>query len=65
MYNQEELKKLFKQIGIKCEIETTKIYQNCFILKINKAKNVYFWDNEIITQKEYYDNLQKVISIKN
>jgi hypothetical protein len=65
MYNQEELKKLFKQMGIKCEIETTEIYQKCFILKVDRAKNTYFWDNEIVTKEEYYNNLQKIALTKN
>ena len=65
MYNQEQLKKLFKQLGIRCEIENTEIYQNCFILKIDKAKNVYFWNNEIITKEKYYNNLQKIVLTKN
>lgn len=61
MYNKELIKDLFKQIGIKIEIEETKNI-NGFCLKVDNGKNVYFWDNEIVSKKDFEENIKKVLT---
>ena len=50
MYNVEMIKTLFKQAGIKIEIEER---AKGFIVE-TPQKRIYFWENEIVT-KDFFD----------
>lgn len=60
MYNKENIKNLFKSAGIHIEFER-EIQENCFIVKVSKGKNIYIWNNEIVSKDIFYNNYLKSI----
>ena len=57
MYNEKIIKTLFKQAGIRIEIESQR--ENSFIVKVQSKKNIYIWENEIVNKETFYNNLIK------
>lgn len=65
MYTKEMIKDLFKSLGIRVEIETHSLYQNCFVIKTNNGNKVYFWDNKIVSRNVFENNLINAYNEKN
>ena len=62
MYNKKNIKNLFNSVGIRVEFEM-EIQENCFVAKVSKKNNIYIWNNEIVSKKDFYNNyLKKVLT---
>lgn len=60
MLNKENIKEFCHHAGIKIEI-TEEYKQNCFVVKVKDKKNVYIWENGIVSKEEFAKNLLQFI----
>lgn len=65
MYTKDNLKQLFKALGVKINFGWNEINEDCFEMVLTDredlciSKSVYIWKGQIVTKNTFYNNLQE------
>lgn len=63
MYNKEMVKELFIRAGIGTDI--VNYWNRGFELKVKNGNTIYFWENQIVSKKEFQEKAMKYCEEKN